>query len=149
LRKDRLMAGAISGVTGAIVQILFELLSKTIGFTDRDFVDMAKMFIMYKRFPGIISNIIGVTAQLLIGAGLGIGFAYLIRKTSSRYYFIKGFGYGAIIWLIFATLGSVFKMPLFTVIPPNPALSLLFGALVYGFFTSFTLQFLEKKSNLV
>ena len=54
------------------------------------------------------------------------------------------------IWLIFATLGSVFKMPLFTVIPPNPALSLLFGALmIYGFFTSFTLKFLEKKSNLV
>ena len=80
MKEDRLMAGALSGVSGAIVQIIFEFLSKAIGFTDRDFVDMAKVFIMYKRFPGIVSTIIGVTAQLLIGAGLGIGFVYLIRK---------------------------------------------------------------------
>jgi hypothetical protein len=97
MKEDRLVAGTISGASGTIVQILIERLSKIIGFTDRDFVDMAKVFIMDKQIPGIVSNIIGVTAQLLIGAGLGIGFAYLIRKTSSEYYFMKGFGYGVMI----------------------------------------------------
>ena len=110
---------------------------------------MAKIYIMYKRFPGIISNIVGITAQFLIGATLGIGFAYFIQKTSNNYYFIKGLGYGAFIWLVFASFGSLFKIPLFTVIPPNPALSLLIGALIYGFITSFVLKFLENKTNLI
>jgi riboflavin transporter FmnP len=149
LKEDRLMIGAISGIVGSVAQISFEFLAKAIGFTDRDVVDMAKIFIMYKRYPGIMSTIIGVTAQLLIGAILGIGFAYLIQKFSSNYYYVKGLGYGGMIWVLFATFGSLFKIPLFTIIPPADALSLLLGALIFGFFTSLILKYFEKKRSFI
>ncbi len=149
MKEDRVIAGAISGAVGSTVQILFEFFFKVMGFTDRYVVDMAKVFIMYKTFPGILSTIVGTTAQLFIGAILGIGFAYLIQKTSSKYYFIKGLGYGGIIWVFFGTFGSLFKIPLFTVIPPNAAFLLLIGAFVFGIVTSFTLKYLEEKSNLI
>ena len=112
LREDRLIAGAFSGVIAATTQAAYGFIVKGLGLTDRAFIDFSKTLFMYKNYPGLFANIMGLFIHMAIGAVLGIGFAYLIKLTSSRYYYIKGLGYGVFIWLLMGTLGTVMNIHL-------------------------------------
>jgi hypothetical protein len=143
---DTLVAGAFSGVVGALVQASYGLTIKFLGLTDRTFTDFAKVFFMYKNYQGFLAFLAGLIIHMAIGATLGVGFAYLIKFTSDKYYYIKGLGYGAFIWLLMGCGGTVFNIPLFKEIPPHVVLVTLGGALIYGIVISFALKKVSKKT---
>ncbi|HEX3043182.1 MAG TPA: hypothetical protein VHY08_00390 [Bacillota bacterium] len=143
LKKDRLVAGSFTGIIAAIVQAIYGITVKSLGLTDRAFIDFTKMFIMYRNFPGVLADIMGFIGHLGFGAIWGILFAYLIQYTSSRYYYYKAFGYGVFLWLSLAILGTAFDIPLFKEIPPKALLSTLIGALIFAFINAYTLKKIE------
>jgi hypothetical protein len=77
----------------------------------------------------------------------GIVFAYVIKVTSSNYYYIKGIGFGFVIWMVLTSLGTLFNVPLFTETPLNVAYTTLFTALVFGLVVAWVLKFLNKRPS--
>lgn len=149
LKNDRLVAGSITGIIAATIQAIYGIAVKALGLTDRAFIDFSKLFIMHKNFTGLFPNIMGLIVHLGLGAIWGVSFAYLIYFTSSRYYYYKAFGYGAFLWLSLGILGSIFKIPLFTEIPPRALLTTLFGGIIFSLSNAYALKWFENRTNLV
>jgi len=149
LKKDRLVAGGLAGAIGALVQNAYGQSAKALKLTDRAFIDYAEVLLAHKVFGGVLGFIVGTLAHLAVGVIMGVIFAYIIMLTSSRYLYIKGLGYGFVLWLLLSGFGSIFNLPQFTLIPPNVALATLVGALIYGIVNAFTLGYLEKRIGLV
>jgi hypothetical protein len=149
MKQDRGTAGMIAGASASVIQIIYGQIMKTTGLTDRTFTDFAKIFIMYNKYSGILSLIIGVITQIILGSLLGTGFAFFIKKTSNNYLYLKGLSSGGLAWLFFGISGTVYKLPLFFKLPPQQAIIIFIGALIYGFFLAYFLNLLEKKSNLI
>ena len=80
---------------------------------------------------------------------MGVVFVYLIKKTSSTYLYLKGIGLGITIWFFSLGIGTLYRIPLFTDIPPIPALTTFVGALIWGLVTAFSLIMIEKKTEMV
>lgn len=146
--RDRFAAGAISGMIGSFVQIMYGFITVGLNITDRSFEDFAKIFIMYRNYTGILAFLVGFIAQIVLGALLGIIFAYIIKKTSPDFYYFKGIGYGLFIWVSLGIIGTIYKLPLFHEIPPGPALVTLVGGIIYGWVTSFCFKFINQRSKL-
>jgi hypothetical protein len=149
MKQDRGIAGFIAGASASIVQIIYGHIMKIIGLTDRTFTDFARIFIMYKEYPGVASFFIGFITQIILGSILGTVFAFYIKKNHSNYLYLKGVSIGTLAWLLFGISGTVAKLPLFYKLPPKPAIVTFVGALIYGIALAYFLNLLEKKSNLI
>lgn len=141
---DRIMHGAIAGLLGAVVQSSFALIAKTLHFTDRVFLDYGEVLIMGRDVGGTAS-IIGVVAHLVNAAVWGIIFSYIMRFSKKRYYILKGLGLGIFIWLFSLALATLFKLPLFYIIPTSTAYVLLFGAMIWGLTMSLVYRYFDRK----
>lgn len=147
--KDRLVAGALAGAVAALVQDAYGLTVKALGITDRIFTDFAAVMIMFKPEKGALGFLVGLIAHVIVGIIFGIVFAYIILKTSSNYFLLKGLCYGLILWFLLLGLGTMWRLPLFTVVPPKPALVIFVGALLYGLVTAYILKLLDQRTNLI
>lgn len=147
--KDRFVAGGTAGAIAGLIQDVYGSSMKALGFTDRSFADFSEIILSSRVYTGLLGTIVGIVAHLAVGILLGIIFAYIIQLTSSRYIILKGFGYGLITWFLLSGFGTIYKLPLFSDIPPGPALTTLVGALLYGLTLAFTLKLLDKRTNLL
>ncbi|HBT16295.1 MAG TPA: hypothetical protein DEB05_05005 [Firmicutes bacterium] len=143
--RDRLTAGAIAGFVGGVAQDIFGIVAKALKLTDRGFVDFAERFMLYKNYPGVLAFLIGFIAQALIGAVIGVIFAYLIKFTSSRFYYFKGVGLGLFFWLTLGLAGTAYRLPLFKEVPPAASLMTLIGAILFGVVTAYLFKLLTVK----
>ncbi len=147
--KDRLVAGGLAGIIGAALQQAYGLTAKAIGITDRAFIDFAEILVLSRIFTGPLAFIVSSIAHLIVGLFLGAIFVYVIKLTSSNYYLLKGLGYGVVWWMLLMGFGTIFRLPVFSPIPPYAALSTLVGAAIYGLVTAYTLGILDKKTKLL
>lgn len=150
MKKDRFVAGGITGLVASITCDIVGVIYKSLGWTDRAFNDYATILLtnqIYsdKGIPGLILSFASHAAVCLI---FGVIFAYLIMITSSNYLYIKGLGYGFVIWLLLNAFGNILNLPLFKNAPLNVAYSSLSTALIYGFMTALTLRVLDMKMHL-
>ncbi len=149
LVKDGLVAGGLAGIIGAALQQAYGLIAKAIVITDRAFIDFAEILVLSRIFTGPLAFIVSSIAHLIVGLFLGVIFAYVIKLTSSNYYLLKGLGYGIVWWMLLMGFGTIFRLPVFSPIPPAPALSTLVGAAIYGLTTAYTLGILDKKTKIL
>lgn len=151
MKKDRLVAGGIAGLTGSITCDFVGIIYKSLEWTDRAFVDYATILLTYQTYSdeGILGLIISMITHAAVCIGFGVIFAYLIKYTSSNYLYIKALGYSLVIWLSLNAFGTILNLPLFRNLPLNVAYSTLSTALIYGTMTAFTLKIIEKRMNLL
>lgn len=149
MKNDRFTAGAISGAFGAIAQNVYGSSAKAIGITNISFADFSKAILFNQTLAGISGFIVGILSHLAFGSMLGVLFAYLISKSSSKYYYFKSLGFGIGIWFWSLAIGTMYKINVFDKVSPLPAISIFVGALIYGFITGYTLKIIEKRSDLV
>lgn len=145
--KDRLVAGSLAGACGALIQELYAIILKTLGFSDRTFGDLAFILISQKGREEIL--LIEVIANAAIGLFFGTILAYIFMFTSSRYYLLKGIFYGVVLWLLLSGFGVVFDLPKFKGTPPDVSLIMLIGSIIYGTVTAYTLKLLATKTRLL
>ena len=144
--KDKMMAGALAGTIGAILQDIYGYLAKVIGLTDRGFIDFARAVILYNVNGGILETILALIAHIIWDLLLGILFVYIIQGMSGSYYYLKALIYGIALWFIIQVLGTLFRLPMFFHIPAWAALLTLIGAIIYSFGIALTLRLLEKNN---
>ncbi len=149
MKNDRLIAGAIAGVSGSVVQNIYGQVVKGLGITDRAFLDFAEVALLSRTYSGFFGIVAGIISHLVFGMLVGVLFVYLLQKTSSNYLYLKGLGFGIGIWFFSLAIGTMFNFPMFTETPPVPALVMFVGALLWGFVTAFSTKIIEKKTNLI
>lgn len=147
--KDRFVAGALAGIIGAIVQDIYAITIKSLGIIDRSYIDFASVMIMSESIDGILGFMVGLLAHVGVGVLFGLGFAYIIKKTSSNYLLFKGIIFGLSLWFLLLGYGTTFKLPMFKNLPPLNALTTFVGAVIYGVVTAYTLRLIDKKTSLL
>ncbi len=147
--KDRLVAGGLAGIIAGLIQYAYGLTVKGLGLTDRIFGQFSDVIYTARIYTGVLGFILSVLTHSAVSLVAGVVFAYIIEKTSSRYYMLKGAGYGFILWFFLSGFGTIFRLPLFIDIPQISALTILVGAVIYGLVLAYTLKLIDKKSRLL
>lgn len=147
--EDRLIGGAMAGAIGGIFQNIYGTMVKALGLTDRAFVDFAAILATFKVHKGILGYLVASLFHIVFCALLGVIFVYLIKITSSKYYWVKTIGYGLSLWFITLSAGTVSKLPLFKNVPISATITTLIGAIIYAVVLGWVLQYLERKTHLI
>lgn len=148
LINDRMTRGIIAGSSGALVQNIYMYLAKSLGLTDIMYVDVARHFIFTEAYDGVLAVVVALLAHFTIDSFWGVLYAYLIKYTSSRYYLLKGFAFGAAIWFFIRVFGT----KLFKVVPGSPPLTALvffIGASLFGLTMALVLRALDAQGEKV
>lgn len=151
MEKDRLVAGSLAGFVGSLVTVITGVTFKSLGWADRAFFDFSTTLFGKSTYAdkGFFGFLMAVITQVAICIIFGIVFAYIIKATSSRYLYIKGIGYGFVLWMLLSSFGTIYNVPLFSDIPLNVAYTTLFTASVFGFFVAWTLKIIDSKTRLL
>ena len=151
MEKDRLVSGAIAGFVGSMVTIITGLTFKSLGWADRAMFDFSTTLFGKSTYAdkGFFGFLMGVITQVAVCIIFGVVFAYIIKVTSNRFLYIKGLGYGFILWMLLSSFGTIYNVPLFADIPLNVAYTTLFTSLAYGFFAAWTLKIIDSKTELL
>ena len=147
--KDRLVAGGLAGMIAGLIQYVYGLTVLQLGLTDRIFGQFSDIIFSGRVYTGLLGTVVSILTHLAVTLTLGVLFAYIIAKTSSRYYLLKGAGFGFLLWFFLTGFGNIFRLPLFVDIPVQSALVILAGAILYGLVLGYTLKLFDKKSSLL
>ncbi|WP_066633538.1 DUF6789 family protein [Desulfolucanica intricata] len=147
--KDRFTAGALAGIAGAVIQDLYSFIIESQGIANRSFSDFGRIMVMLKPYGGTLASIVGFISHITVGILFGILFAYIILKTSDKYYLTKGFIYGLALWFLLLGFGTMWRLPMWTNVPPPTSLAILIGSIIYGLVTAYTLKLLERRTKLL
>lgn len=142
--RDTTLAGAISGLVGAICGSILGHLLQWLGLTDRTFHDLAQVFILAKAYPNALGYLIGTLAHFGVAGLNGTIFAHFVMATSRKYLLLKGTFLGVTMWLFFVGFGNFFRMPLFSNMPLLSALAIYICSATYGLTMSFTFKKLTQ-----
>ncbi len=102
--------------------LIWDIPAKLLGLTDRTFYDFGMSLIEFHPKKHVLDYLVGLVAHLTVSGIHGIAFACIIYFTSSRYFKLKGILFGFIVWFINLGVGTLFKVPSFTVVPASAAL---------------------------
>ena len=151
MEKDRLVAGAAAGFVGSIQTVITGTIFKSLGWADRAFFDYSTTLFGKSTYAdeGFLGFLMGVITQVAICVIFGVIFAYIIKATSSRYLYIKGIGYGFVLWMLLSSFGTIYNVPLFSDVPLNVAYTTLFTASLFGFVVAWTLKIIDYKTELL
>lgn len=138
--KDRLTPGAIAGIIGAIIQIIYGRTVVWSGLSSYAFTDFGEILILGTDRKGLLPFFIGSITHIVLGAMMGIVLSYVIKYTSSRFYLFKGIGVGLAIYVFAFASGVYFKMPIISKAPISFALTVLIGSALYGLVTAYALK---------
>lgn len=146
---DRVTRGIIAGAIGAVIQDIYSYTLIIFGLLDRAYLDYARAMIMYKDYKGILATLVGFLGHMMADILFAVIFVYIIKNPSSRFYLLKGAVFGGIIWYVLNGLGTLFRLPVFTVIPPGSALAMFIGAEIYGLVIAYTLKLMDTRGEKI
>ncbi|HYH02287.1 MAG TPA: hypothetical protein VEC37_04245 [Bacillota bacterium] len=95
---------------------------------------------MFNPQKGFTAALVGSIAHLIIGTFCGLLFTHYLKATTFQNILTKGAFFGAFLWVSFLGAGSVFRLPIFTHVPPLSALLIFLNSLIYGFVTAYVLS---------
>ena len=146
---DRTFRGFIAGVAGGISMEVWDLTSYYfLKFGTFRFLDWAAMMIYGERPESITETIISFFIQILWAGFIGIIFAFLIPRISSKGYLLKGLFYGFITFFIIYSIPVLFQVPHLKITGPNTQFSHFIGSFIFGVVTALTLHWLDNLSRV-
>ncbi len=142
--EDRFSPGIFAGVIGDLVLQLYFIILRSLRLVDRTYVDYGKVLLMTQPFDGALAFIVGIAFEFIIGGLLGVILSYMIKYTTSRFYLMKAISLATASWLFFLVPGTLYKLPLFSIVPPDISLLMLIGSMLWGAVTAVALKILTK-----
>ncbi|MGE5604840.1 MAG: hypothetical protein ACM3YE_04020 [Bacteroidota bacterium] len=106
LIRDKIIRGAIIGICADIAKLVFNYFCYLMGWTPVLFWQIAATrFLDPVELFQPAAFLIGGAADLTVSAALGIAFLYLLEYTHRRFRWIKGAGFGLLVWVgLFGTI---------------------------------------------
>lgn len=100
--KDQLTLWVVSGIVGVAVRDLYDLIFLVFAHAKNViWIIAADIFSDPPQVYSFWGNILGLMADLIIGAMLGVVVGLTIKWTGPKNYLIKGLGVGLVAWLLF------------------------------------------------
>jgi len=119
LLKDKIMVGALIGIFSDAVKLTSNYIMYKLGWTSVVFWQIvAARFLTKDDLSKPSALFIGAVADITVSAILGIGFVYFVYLFGRKFLFIKGIGYGLLIWVVL--LGSLLSQTIGGKITPTP-----------------------------
>jgi hypothetical protein len=143
---DRIVKGMIAGITAALVQNIYAYLCRLVGVTNVIYLDVAEAVLLNKNLNSLSALLVGFLGQLVIDGFWGCIYSYLIYRTSSQYYLIKGVFTGCSIWfLVRVIFTKIIPLPVLSENTPAIALFFFIGAALFGLTMAVTLKLLNTE----
>lgn len=146
--NDRFIKGLFAGLVAGIVHDFYDVITNLLKIDEHSYFDWVGIVIIGKEPKTLIEYILTISAKTFLSAILGILFAYLIPKLTSKNLVIKGSIFGATIWFIFFTAVFVFKIEKLMDTNATSALSDAVNSIVYGIILALGYNYLDKKQKL-
>lgn len=97
---DTIAIGSIAGLAGTALMTFYHWMLRLIGFKFIEPWETAANIILNRNLIHTpIGYLIGFLGQFILGSIFGITVAYTLRFTGKDFFWLKGFGVGAVIWL--------------------------------------------------
>lgn len=146
---DRFMRGALAGLAGAIVSMGVSLfLIFVLKFGTLRFYDIGGTFI-YGRKPVSLPEIaFAEFAHLVVSGGVGVLYAFLMPRISSRYNLAKGVMIGIATWFAVYAMTVLFKVPRLQHTSLESSLSNVISSAVFGLVMAATLGWLDNRHKV-
>jgi hypothetical protein len=146
--NDRFTNGLIAGLLAGVAMSILDLISHfVLGITEILYLDWAAVLIFGYRYATFLEAAISQIGQLFFSAITGILFAFLLTLTSSRYYWLKGWVYGLVVWFGSYAIIKLFQVTPLIPIKPDTVLSDMATASVYGLVLAGALRRLENRKT--
>lgn len=143
--KDRFTLGFLSGIIAGIPTQFFNWGGYYLHITTLRWVDLMGILV-YGRKPVTLGEILlGIVWVYFFLGVLGIVFAFIIAKITSRNYLLKGVVFSILVSLLTHTLTQLFKVPELLNIPLKTSFSDFSGAIIWGLSLGYTLKWLNNR----
>ncbi len=146
--KDKVMAGLTVGLLADSVKLIFNYACFSFGFTKTVFWQIAATrFLNRDDLFKPIAYLIGAIVDLTTTAVLGVLFIFLLRLTGRAYLWIKGAGFGLVVWV--GLFGTVLSQATATKLPSEPATILVaaIAHLIFGLSLALFTKLLVKPDS--
>lgn len=135
--RDSLTLGLVSGFMGNLAKGLFNLITWKSKNNEVLYSHIAaSMFFRPRRIKKRGSLFVGSLADLTAGSILGIPLVYLLKKTGKDNYWVKGAGFGALLWTLLYGAGHNFNLFLFKPKKSRSSLLAFIEHLLFGVVTA-------------
>lgn len=131
--KDPILMGVIAGLVGNLLKTTGSLFTEKIGMNQTNYSKMAgSLFMSKKSTKSELGKKVGYLADAAIGAGMGVGYIYVLKLTGKDHALMKGVGYGHGAWTLF--MGGANKLGVASMHPlsPKSVLSTYIEHTLYG-----------------
>lgn len=99
--NDRVLIGGISGALAFMTRDIYSFFAKLIGFSKFYVWQIsANVFMDKKEVSTFFGNMVGILADIVFGAVVGIFFVYFVKYTNTKNFLFKGLGIGLATWLL-------------------------------------------------
>ncbi len=118
--KDPILLGIVSGLSGIFFKSMGNLIFRKTGLNKTSYPQLAAgIFLKKKKTNTPEGKLVGLLADAALGAGLGVGYAYVLKFTGKDHAVLKGIGYGHGAWTLL--LGGANKMGVSGIFPLAPS----------------------------
>lgn len=118
--KDLILPGALIGVAADAIKLTVNYLAYLLNFTPVVFWQItATRFLEKKALFKPVAYLIGGTADLITASLLGIMFVYFIYYFGKKHLWLKGIGFGLLVWV--GVFGTILGQSVSEKLPQNPS----------------------------
>jgi len=145
LFKDKILIGAIIGILADVLKLITNYTLYSFGFTKVVFWQIvASRFIEKEYLNHKLTYLIGAAADITVTSVLGIVFVYFVCLVGSKNLWIKGVGFGLVVWV--SIFGIVMGQTLEDKLPHNPTsvVVTLIAHIIFGLALAFFTKVLDQ-----
>lgn len=144
--EDRFTRGFFAGVVGALAMSVVSYTSFYLfHFTEMRLFDYAAVIIYGHKVSVLWEAIFAQLAQFVFAGIMGVLFAYLITKLTSKNYLLKGWIFGISVWFFLFAIGTLYRLPHLFRIAPESAFTNFIASSFYGLVLAQTLHWLDNR----
>jgi len=99
--KDPILLGVTAGLTGVLLKYIGNIISTKLGYNKTSYAKLAaKIYMSDRDAKSPLGKKAGILADAAIGAGLGVGYVYVLKFTGKDHALMKGVGYSHGVWTL-------------------------------------------------
>ena len=143
--KDKILIGAIVGILADAIKLIANYTMYSFGLTKVVFWQIvATRFIGKEYLNHKLAYLIGAAADITVTSLLGIVFVYFVYLFGSKNLWIKGVGFGLVVWV--SIFGIVMGQTLEDKLPQNPTsvVVTLIAHIIFGLGLAFFTKVLDQ-----
>lgn len=148
--KDKIVIGALIGLLADALKLVTNYILFIFGFTKVVFWQVvATRFIQKEYLYHKLAYLIGAIADITVTALLGVVFVYVIYLFGPKHLWIKGMGFGLVVWV--SLFGTLLGQTVENKLPQEPTgvVITIIAHIVFGLALAFFTKLLDQDKHVL